>query len=243
MSDDRSRVAASAWAALLAAHTALVPRLDRALQQATGLPLSWYDVLHELAAAPGRRLTMTELAERVVLSRTRVSRIVTELEGAGLVDREGNPDDGRSAFAALTADGLARHRAAAPCYLESIEQHFAASLTDAELNADATALRKAAQQPIGLTLRPVTDEGMTRRDPADNPGGSALPVPQDCRRESGCRIRQARSRAEAGQPVVHVGSLCQRAPVGDRPRGLQRRRRRVELPALRSCEVPRLPVG
>lgn len=151
MSEDRTRLAASAWAALLAAYATLVPRLDRALQQATGLPLSWYDVLHELAAEPGERLTMSELAERVVLSRTRVSRIVTELEAAGLVRREGNPDDGRSAFAALTAQGKARHHAAAPRYLEGIEQHFADGLTNAELGSVARALRKAAQQPIALT--------------------------------------------------------------------------------------------
>ena len=151
MSEDRTRLAASAWAALLAAYATLVPRLDRALQQATGLPLSWYDVLHELAAEPGERLTMSELAERVVLSRTRVSRIVTELEAAGLVRRECNPDDGRSAFAALTAQGKARHHAAAPRYLEGIEQHFADGLTNAELGSVARALRKAAQQPIALT--------------------------------------------------------------------------------------------
>lgn len=151
MSEDRTRLASSAWAALLAAYATLVPRLDRALQQATGLPLSWYDVLHELAAEPGERLTMSELAERVVLSRTRVSRIVTELEAAGLVRREGNPDDGRSAFAALTAQGKARHHAAAPRYLEGIEQHFADGLTNAELGSVARALRKAAQQPIALT--------------------------------------------------------------------------------------------
>jgi len=151
VSEDRTRLASSAWAALLAAYATLVPRLDRALQQATGLPLSWYDVLHELAAEPGVRLTMSELAERVVLSRTRVSRIVTELEAAGLVRREGNPDDGRSAFAALTAQGKARHHAAAPRYLEGIEQHFADGLTNAELGSVARALRKAAQQPIALT--------------------------------------------------------------------------------------------
>jgi DNA-binding MarR family transcriptional regulator len=148
---ERSRRAASAWAALLQTHAELVPRLDRDLQQATGLPLSWYDILLELAAAPGRRLTMTELGERAVVSRTRVSRIVNELETAGLVNREGNPDDGRSAFAVMTPDGLARYRAAVPPYLASIEKHFAAALTDKELESVAAALRKVAQQPLKLS--------------------------------------------------------------------------------------------
>ena len=154
MTEERSRLAGRAWAALLQVHAALVPRLDRALQQAAGLPLSWYDVLLELAAAPGGRLTMGELAQRVVLSRTRVSRIVDELVAAGLVCREDNPDDGRSAFAVLTADGLARYRAAAPHYLASIETEFASGLTDGELGAVAAALRTVlAQQPVPLSPR------------------------------------------------------------------------------------------
>ena len=152
MDDERSRLAASAWAALLQVHAALVPGLDRALQRAAGLPLSWYDVLLELAAAPGRRLIMSELGERVVLSRTRVSRIVAELAAAGLVCREGNPDDGRSAFAVMTADGLARYRAAAPHYVASIEKQFADGLTDAELSSIAETLRKVLQQPMTLGL-------------------------------------------------------------------------------------------
>jgi len=154
MNEERSRLAGTAWAALLQVHAALVPRLDRALQQAAGLPLSWYDVLLELAAVPGGRLTMGELAQRVVLSRTRVSRIVDELVAAGLVCREDNPDDGRSAFAVLTADGLARYRAAAPHYLASIETEFASGLTDGELGAVAAALHTVlAQQPVPLSPR------------------------------------------------------------------------------------------
>src|SRR6516165_12615330 len=149
MNEERSRLAGTAWAALLQVHAALVPRLDRALQQAAGLPLSWYDVLLELAAVPGGRLTMGELAQRVVLSRTRVSRIVDELVAAGLVRREGNPDDGRSAFAVLTEDGLARYRTAAPHYLASIEREFADGLSDGELELVATALRKVvSHQPV-----------------------------------------------------------------------------------------------
>ena len=154
MTEERSRLADRAWAALLQVHAALVPRFDQALQQAAGLPLSWYDVLLELAAVPDGRLTMGELAQRVVLSRTRVSRIVDELVAAGLVCREDNPDDGRSAFAVLTADGLARYRAAAPHYLASIETEFASGLTDAELGAVAAALRTVlAQQPVPLSPR------------------------------------------------------------------------------------------
>ena len=113
-----------AWAGLLQVHAALVPLLDRELQRATGLPLAWYDVLLELNAAEGGRLRMGELGERVVLSRTRVSRLVEELSRSGLVVREADPEDRRSAFAVLTETGRRRLREAAPTYMAGIREHF-----------------------------------------------------------------------------------------------------------------------
>jgi DNA-binding MarR family transcriptional regulator len=135
-------LAVEAWAAVLRAQAALVPQLDRAVNTAVGMPLRWYDVLLELASAPQRRLRMSELGERVVLSRTRVSRIVDELVDAGLVRREDNPEDGRSSYALLTTAGHARYREAAPHYLAAIEDHFAGELSDTELRQVARALSK-----------------------------------------------------------------------------------------------------
>src|SRR3954470_8962801 len=100
------------WAALLRVHAALVPRIDRELQAACGLPLTWYDVLLELNSAPGRRLKLGELGAGAVVSRPRARRGVGQLVTAGLVSREPNPDDRRSAYATITEDGRARLRAA-----------------------------------------------------------------------------------------------------------------------------------
>lgn len=135
----------TAWAGVLRVHAALVPVLDHELQLAHHLPLSWYDVLLELNAAPGRRLTMTELGERVVVSRTRVSRIVDALAAAKLVSREVHPDDRRSAYAVLSAEGRRRLRAAAPTYLAGIERHFSAHLTSTQLGTVARALAKVLE--------------------------------------------------------------------------------------------------
>ncbi|GAA3954253.1 MarR family winged helix-turn-helix transcriptional regulator [Actinoplanes auranticolor] len=132
----------AAWAALLRVHAALVPQLDRELQAACGLPLTWYDVLLELNSAPGRRLSMGELGAVAVVSRSRVSRVVDQLAADGLVTREANPDDRRSAYATITEAGRARLRAAAPVYLGGIERHFTAQLTAAEAFSVATALGK-----------------------------------------------------------------------------------------------------
>src|SRR4051794_17241852 len=135
MAHDRRKLATDAWGALLQVHAALVPVLDRELRAQAQLPLTWYDVLLELYAADDRRLTMSELAAQVVLSRTRVSRVVDELALAGLVRREMNPADARSAYAVLSAEGVTRFKRAAPVYFAGIERQFAQALSDADLRA------------------------------------------------------------------------------------------------------------
>jgi DNA-binding MarR family transcriptional regulator len=144
-------VSTAAWSALLRVHAALTPMLDQELQASHGLPLTWYDVLLELNAAPSRRLTMSALGSVAVVSRSRVSRVVDELVRAGLVEREPNPDDGRSAYARITPAGRARLRAAAPTYLAGIERHFTKHLTANEARTVTTALEKVLASFHGPT--------------------------------------------------------------------------------------------
>lgn len=125
----------AAWSALLRAHSAVVRRLERDVERATGMPLSWYDVVLELNAAEGGRLRMQELGDRAVLSRTRVSRVVDDMERAGLVRRDPDPDDGRCVVASITPAGRAALRRAAPSYLAAIREHFAGRLSPAQLRA------------------------------------------------------------------------------------------------------------
>lgn len=134
--------AVRAWAALLRVHAAAIPEFDGELRRATGLPLAWYDVLLELHQAPDRRLRMSDLGERVVLSRTRVSRVVDDLVAAELVTRQINPADGRSALAAMTPAGRARFRKAAPVYLAAIRRRFDGTLTAAETTQLSRLLEK-----------------------------------------------------------------------------------------------------
>jgi DNA-binding MarR family transcriptional regulator len=137
-----------AWAALIRVHATVVPKLERALQN-KGLPLAWYDVLLVLNAAPDRRLRMTELGDRAVLSRTRISRVVAELEAAGLVARQLDDHDRRCSYAEITANGRARLRAAAPTYLNGIAEHYSRHLTKDEARTITSALGKvlAAEGP------------------------------------------------------------------------------------------------
>jgi DNA-binding MarR family transcriptional regulator len=131
-----------AWAALMRVHAAVVPALDAELRAACGLPLACYDVLLELAYAPDGRLLMSELGERVVLSRTRVSRLVDELEDVGYVRRIPHPQDRRATYAVLTPTGRRRQRTAAPVYLAAIVTHFARHLDQRQLTTIATALER-----------------------------------------------------------------------------------------------------
>lgn len=95
-----------------------------------------------LNAAPDLRLRMSDLGAAAVLSREQISRVVTDLERAGLVARVPNPDDKRSSFATITPAGRSRLRAAAPAYLAAIEAHFTAHLSARDVQAVASAPQK-----------------------------------------------------------------------------------------------------
>src|SRR5688572_19066860 len=97
-----------AWQALLHAHHQVIRMLDRELRDEHDLPLAAYDVLLRLARAPGRALRMTELADRVMLSPSGMTRLVDRLVDKGLVERRTDPEDGRVALASLTDQGLRR---------------------------------------------------------------------------------------------------------------------------------------
>jgi DNA-binding MarR family transcriptional regulator len=140
----RTDVDVAAWRALLRAHAAAVRAIEEDLAAADLLPLHWYDVLLELEAAPDRRLRMAELGERVVLSRSRSSRVVDELAARGLVERLPDPVDGRATLAHLTARGGGALRRTAPHYLDAIAEHFTRHLSAEERRVLATALGRVA---------------------------------------------------------------------------------------------------
>ena len=140
MSEDLERVAA--WRAVLLAQSRALRAIERDMAAVGAMSLGWYDVLLELNSALDRQLRMQDLAARAVLSRTRVSRIVGELETVGYVERRADPDDGRASLVALTADGRAALRRTAPLYLDGIDRHFNRYLSDTAQRSIATALQR-----------------------------------------------------------------------------------------------------
>jgi len=144
MAEDREDPEVAAWRGMLVAYSRLVPAIERDLRAAGQVSLSWYDVLLELSAAPGRRLRMSELGQRAVLSRTRVSRVVDEQAAAGLAERQHDQADGRSSFAVLTPAGRNALRRAWPVYREAIRRRFGAHLTTQQSRQLASLLEQAS---------------------------------------------------------------------------------------------------
>jgi len=133
-----------AWQALLHAHHQVVSQLDAELREEHGLTFGAYDVLLRLARAPGHSLRMTELAERVMLSPSGLTRMVDRLVEAGFVERDRFDGDARVTMARLTDRGRRLLRRAARTHLRGIREHFTGHLSHVQLRNAASALEAIA---------------------------------------------------------------------------------------------------
>jgi DNA-binding MarR family transcriptional regulator len=131
--DQLTAVELGAWRGLLRVHAALVKSLDAQLAAAHDLPLSSYEVLITLEAAPGRKLRMSELADSVLLSRSGMTRLVDRLERDGLLERDHCTADGRGCFAVLTGKGLEAVAEARRTHLSGVRERFLSQFGDDEL--------------------------------------------------------------------------------------------------------------
>jgi len=147
------------WRTFLRTHTAVIRRLERDLAAKPGVPLSWYDVLLQLAEAPDRRLRMAELADRVLLSRSGLTRLVDRLQAEGLVKREPFPGDARGTYTVLTVTGLTRLREAAPTHLAGIQEYWLSRFTDDELRQLHRLLSRLDEDPAVPSTDVVERDG------------------------------------------------------------------------------------
>jgi len=134
-----------AWAVLLTAHVTLIERIETALAEAGLPPLGWYDVLWELEKAEGGRLRMHELARRIVLSRSNLTRLADRLEDAKLIEREDTPHDRRGYDCVITRAGLAMRKKIWPLYKAEIESLFSQHITVQEARTIGDALARAVK--------------------------------------------------------------------------------------------------
>ncbi|KGH48308.1 MarR family transcriptional regulator [Modestobacter caceresii] len=139
-----------AWRAWLYSWMLLDDRLDRELTRETGISHAYYEILVQLSETEGRQLRMSQLAERCLSSRSRLSHAVSRLEERGWVRRQVCPEDGRGQLAVLTDEGFAALEGAAPVHVESVRSHLFDQLSPEQV---------AAMQDIGETLlRHLNDE-------------------------------------------------------------------------------------
>lgn len=117
-----------AWSSFFVAHGVMSKQINGAMEESGVVSLETYDVLLQLELADGRRLKMSELADRVLFSRSGVSRLADRLEKQGLIKREACCDDRRAVYAVLSQKGLMERERAWPILRGAIAKEFAANL-------------------------------------------------------------------------------------------------------------------
>ena len=132
------------WRALMRIVLVLPRNLHADLIRATGLTASEYTVIMNLSEAPNRELRMADLAGETGLSASRTTRLVDDLQARGLVTKRASAADRRSNLAELTAQGLAKLKAAWPAHLASVRSLVIDHIDPAGLAKAAEALQAVA---------------------------------------------------------------------------------------------------
>ncbi len=120
LSEDEERI----WFGLTEIYDALRGALDTRLLSEHNLSLSMLEALMHVTHAEAGAISVSELAGRIRLSPSQVSRIAIDLERRGLVARQRSASDSRSTELAITDAGRAQLQAAAPAYLSTIRAHL-----------------------------------------------------------------------------------------------------------------------
>ncbi|MGH2365205.1 MAG: MarR family winged helix-turn-helix transcriptional regulator [Chloroflexota bacterium] len=112
------------WRAFLGASQLLLNQLERELQRDAGMPHAYYEILVNLSEAPGRTMRMSDLAERSLSSRSRLSHAADRIEQLGWIERLDCPEDKRGSYARLTDKGFAVLEKAAHGHVEAVRVHL-----------------------------------------------------------------------------------------------------------------------
>ena len=129
-----------AWTGFHAVHNRLVKELEQELSTRHGIGISGYKLLARLARSEeDRGLRMSSLADDALLSPSRVSRLVDQLEQSGHIERRSCPEDSRVVFAAITPTGLAYLAEIHETYVAAVERGFFGQLSPSDVKALARA--------------------------------------------------------------------------------------------------------
>ncbi|MER7590488.1 MarR family transcriptional regulator [Micromonospora sp. NPDC127501] len=124
-----------AWRGYRRMRRLLDLELARELTQDAGLSEPDYDVLSDLSETPRGRLRLSELAHRMLWSRSRLSHHLSRMQQRGLVTREECADDARGSIVVLTPAGRQAIESAAPGHVAAVRRHLIDLLTPAEVDA------------------------------------------------------------------------------------------------------------
>ena len=125
LSDEQQRI----WRAYLLGSARLNEKLDADLRQ-FGLDLGEYEILVTLSESPDRQVRMSELADAVHQSRSRLTHTISRMEATELVERRSCPTDRRGVWAHLTDRGFALLETAAPRHVEAVRRHFVEAMDE-----------------------------------------------------------------------------------------------------------------
>ncbi|NOV01908.1 MarR family winged helix-turn-helix transcriptional regulator [Paenibacillus planticolens] len=140
----------SVWRAFVNAHASVIERIEKDLSEQRKIPLTTYDVLVALYQSPNKKLRMTDLAKKVVITRSGLTRVVERLEREGFVIRERTEEDRRGAFAILTREGKKAFLATWPTYADGISNYFLNVLDEEE--------RTIIERGLSKVYRALQDE-------------------------------------------------------------------------------------
>ncbi len=132
----------SVWPLFLTAHAVLVEQIEARLAAASYRRSPGTTCCGGWNRRRSSRLRMSELADKVVLSRSNLTRLVDRLEEAGLVARERSAEDRRGAYAVLTEQGRDLRKRMWPAYQAAIRELFESRLSETEADLMATILRR-----------------------------------------------------------------------------------------------------
>jgi DNA-binding MarR family transcriptional regulator len=121
------------WVSFLRAHAAITRELSAQLQREHGLTLNDYEVLLHLSHADGAMMRRVDLADRILLTASGITRLLEGLERAEFVRKETCLSDARVSYAKLTDEGALKLREAAVTHLRGIDELFTSRYSVSEL--------------------------------------------------------------------------------------------------------------
>ncbi|MGF1432195.1 MarR family winged helix-turn-helix transcriptional regulator [Kitasatospora sp. LaBMicrA B282] len=136
----------AAWRGFIMASSLVARRLEQQLKDDSGLSHTQYEILVHLSAEPEGELRMTELADRVVTSKSGLTYQIAQLEKSGVVERRSCPSDVRGVVARLTEHGREVLRAAAPGHVAAARAALIDVLDREQLGVLAEALGEVARR-------------------------------------------------------------------------------------------------